>query len=83
MVTLGKAGRLVIPAEFRRELGLEDGDELILRLDDEGLLVELNWKVPFGNGPVGISYRGPDSLSPAGIEFIKALRNAAKALDAS
>ncbi len=48
---------------------------------DEGLLVELNWNVPFGNGPVGISYRGPDSLSPAGTEFLKALQGAAKALD--
>ena len=49
---------------------------------DEGLLVELNWKVPFGHGPVGISYRGPDSLSPAGTEFLKALRSAAQALGA-
>ena len=40
---------------------------------DSGLLVELNWSVPFGKGPVGISYRGPDSLSPAGAEFLKAL----------
>ena len=50
---------------------------------DVGLLVELNWNVPFGNGPVGISYRGPDSLSPAGTEFLKALRSAAKTLDLS
>ena len=48
---------------------------------DEGLLVELNWNVPVGNGPVGISYRGPDSLSPAGTEFLKALRSAANTLD--
>ena len=34
---LGKAGRLVIPARLRRELGIEAGDELILRLDEEGL----------------------------------------------
>ena len=38
-----------------------------------GLLVELDWSVPFGKGPVGISYRGPDSLSPAAFEFLKAL----------
>lgn len=44
---------------------------------DNGLLVELNWKVPFGKGPVGISYRGPESLSPAGAEFLHALRRAA------
>jgi DNA-binding transcriptional LysR family regulator len=45
-----------------------------------GLLVELDWTVPFGMGPVGISYRGPDSLSPAAAEFVKALRQAAKAM---
>ncbi len=36
---LGKAGRLVIPVEFRRELGIKSGDEMILRLDEEGLHV--------------------------------------------
>lgn len=40
---------------------------------NSGLLVELDWSVPFGKGPVGISYRGPDSLSPAAFEFLKAL----------
>ena len=48
---------------------------------DEGSLVELNWTVPFGNGPVGVSYRSEDSLSPAGSEFLKALRAAANTLD--
>ncbi|MGB3730244.1 MAG: LysR substrate-binding domain-containing protein, partial [Thermodesulfobacteriota bacterium] len=46
---------------------------------DNGLLVEVGWNVPFGKGPVGISYRGPDSLSPASIEFLRALRKAARA----
>jgi len=36
---LGKSGRLVIPAAYRRELGLAAGDEVILRLDEEGLHV--------------------------------------------
>jgi AbrB family looped-hinge helix DNA binding protein len=36
---LGKSGRLVIPVELRRELGVEAGDEVILRLDQEGLHV--------------------------------------------
>ncbi len=31
---LDKGGRLVIPAEFRRVLGLRTGDEVILRLKD-------------------------------------------------
>ncbi len=30
---------MVIPVEFRRELGIEAGDEVILRLDEEGLHV--------------------------------------------
>ncbi len=34
---IGKAGRLVIPAALRRELGIEAGDEVILRLDEKGL----------------------------------------------
>lgn len=32
-VKLGKSGRLVLPVQFRRALGLEPGDELILALD--------------------------------------------------
>ena len=34
---LGKGGRIVIPTEYRRELGVEPGDELILHLDEDGL----------------------------------------------
>jgi AbrB family looped-hinge helix DNA binding protein len=34
---LGKGGRIVIPTEYRRELGVEPGDEVILHLDEEGL----------------------------------------------
>jgi AbrB family looped-hinge helix DNA binding protein len=37
MARVGKAGRLVIPVEIRRALGVEAGDELILRLDEEGI----------------------------------------------
>jgi DNA-binding transcriptional LysR family regulator len=44
---------------------------------ENGLLVKVDWTVPFGKGPVGVSYRGPDSLPPAGAEFLKALRHAA------
>ncbi len=47
---------------------------------ENGLLVEIPWVVPFGKGPVGVSYRGPDSLSPAGSAFLGALRRAAKTL---
>ena len=32
---LGGAGRLVIPAEYRRRLGIKPGDEVVLVLDDD------------------------------------------------
>ncbi len=32
-VKLGTSGRLVLPVKFRRALGVEPGDELILALD--------------------------------------------------
>jgi AbrB family looped-hinge helix DNA binding protein len=34
---LGKAGRLVIPAKIRRALDLHPGDELLLRVENDGL----------------------------------------------
>jgi len=40
VTSLGRQGRLVIPAEARRELALEPGDELIVRVEDGVLLVE-------------------------------------------
>ncbi len=36
---LGEAGRLVIPAEFRRALGLEAGDEVLVVLDGDELRI--------------------------------------------
>ena len=45
-----------------------------------GLLAEVDWKAPFGKGPVGISYRGPESLSPAAAEFLAAVRKATESL---
>ena len=39
-----------------------------------GLLAALDWVAPFGAGPVGVSYRGKHSLSPAGAAFLAALR---------
>jgi len=43
-----------------------------------GELAEIPWTVPFGKGPIGVSHRGPDSLSPAGSAFLASLRLAAK-----
>ncbi len=50
---------------------------------DNGSLVKIHWTVPFGKGPVGVSHRGPDTLSPASTAFLKALRQAAKTLQHS
>lgn len=43
---------------------------------DSGLLAPVDWVVPFGAGPVGVSYRGKQSLSPAGSALLKALHAA-------
>lgn len=34
MVKLGSNGRLVIPAEYRKALGVGEGDELMVQLED-------------------------------------------------
>ena len=38
-VRLNEGGRIVIPAEFRRELGLEEGDVLMIERDGDGLQI--------------------------------------------
>jgi AbrB family looped-hinge helix DNA binding protein len=40
-VHLGERGRLVIPAEVRRRMGVKRGDLLALDLDDQGKLLEV------------------------------------------
>jgi len=44
-----------------------------------GHLAQLDWQVPFGHGPIGVSVRAGDDLSPAGRAFKAALH--ATALD--
>ncbi len=44
-----------------------------------GFLSRLDWAVPFGTGPVGVSYRNKDSLSPAGRAFLNVLHATAEA----
>lgn len=39
IVTVGPKGRVVIPASLRRELGLEEGTELIASLEPDGVLL--------------------------------------------
>jgi len=45
-------------------------------------LVELDWQVPFGHGPIGVSLRVGDDLSPAGRAFKAALHAAARSVSA-
>lgn len=39
-VSLGKQGRLVIPAQMRRSLGLQEGDQLIARAESGKIVIE-------------------------------------------
>ncbi|TNF23041.1 MAG: LysR family transcriptional regulator [Rhodobacteraceae bacterium] len=43
-----------------------------------GLLARLDWDVPMGQGPIGISLRADDDLSPAGRAFKAALHQASE-----
>lgn len=43
-----------------------------------GHLAQLDWTVPFGHGPIGVSLRATDTLSPAGRAFKAALHRAAQ-----
>ncbi len=38
-VKIGRGGRIVIPAAYRRALGLEEGDEVTLRLIEDELRI--------------------------------------------
>lgn len=39
LTKLGEGGRLVIPAEYRKALGVEAGDEVVLMLEEGSLRV--------------------------------------------
>lgn len=43
---------------------------------ENGHLARLNWPVPFGQGPIGVSLRADDTLSPAARAFKAALHDA-------
>lgn len=51
--------------------------EMIAQDIHNGTLAQLRWEVPFGQGPVGISFRNDNSLSGAAESFTQALRHAA------
>jgi DNA-binding transcriptional LysR family regulator len=48
-----------------------------------GLLARIDWVAPFGAGPVGVSYRGRQNLSPAASSFLDALHTAAAKIERS
>lgn len=48
---------------------------------ERGLLAQLDWTVPFGASPVGVSYRGDESLSPAGAALLHQLRRAGRQVE--
>ena len=39
MTKLGQSGRIVLPAKFRKAMGVKPGDDLILRLEDGELRI--------------------------------------------
>lgn len=43
--TVDGHGRIVIPAEFRRQLDIKEGDRLLLELDEDGILSVLTLRV--------------------------------------
>ncbi|MGB7319059.1 MAG: LysR substrate-binding domain-containing protein [Planktotalea sp.] len=45
-----------------------------------GTLARLNWDVPFGNNPIGVSYRKEGRLSPASLALLEVLRTISSAL---
>ena len=45
-----------------------------------GNLCALNWTVPFGSGPVGVSYHRKAEISPAGKSLLNALKEAASGI---
>ena len=51
--------------------------EVVQQDVDNGYLTALDWGVPFGQSPIGLTYRRDNSLSPAGYAFKDALHDAA------
>ncbi len=39
-VTVGPKGRVVVPAQIRRQLGIDEGTELMARVQGDGLVLE-------------------------------------------
>ena len=80
--TLDRTGRVVVPAEVRNKLRLKPGQKLLIRVSEDGLLIELqpvevtNTMVVLDDGLPALMPDGPfDALGDdeirAGIETIR------------
>lgn len=65
--------------QMRNLIGLMPADVAAQDITN-GYLSKLNWEVPFGQGPVGVSWRSDGSLSPAGHAFMQVLEQVAAGL---
>lgn len=52
--------------------------EVVQQDVESGILTALDWSVPFGQSPIGLTIRRDSSLSPAGQAFKDALHLAAQ-----
>lgn len=74
---LGKSGRLVVPAEFRHEMGLEDGTQVLLRLDQDGLHITTP-KTALSRAQAWVRSFTPEGVSLADELIAERRREAAK-----
>jgi DNA-binding transcriptional LysR family regulator len=65
--------------QSRDLIGLMPADVVAQDIEN-GQLSRLDWKVPFGRRPVGVSFRSGGGMSPAGRAFLEALEKAAQVL---
>ena len=63
--------------QARNLIGLAPA-EVVAQDVQNGQLIQLDWAVPFGHGPIGLCARADDDLSPAGRAFKTALHQAAR-----
>lgn len=72
VITLSSKGQLVIPAQWRKLLGLQPGDRLVMRLEADGLTLtpQASGKAGCARDLIGIAnYQGPplslEEMDPA------------------
>ncbi|MDQ3396364.1 MAG: AbrB/MazE/SpoVT family DNA-binding domain-containing protein [Deinococcota bacterium] len=76
-VKLGSNGRLVIPAQYRKALGVGEGDELVMRLE-EGELRLSTRKIALKRAQERVRRYVPEGVSLAGELIDERLEEAAK-----